>query len=172
MKIIRIIFSAVFFLLNAAVILRMFGIALFIGTYDIFWIVYSFSLLVWIVLICKTKKKLLIVPLCIYGCIFCIAPFRIGGISDVHMTKIESPNAENTVMVKEFRRPIHSGFSIYKRCFLNIYYMTSLKDMQTGYYPFSEGKGEYEWLDEDTVTLKYPYSKDSDKFNEVTVKFN
>lgn len=117
MKIIRIIFSAIFFLLNSAVILRMFGIALFIGTYDIFWIVYSFSLLVWIVLICKTKKKLLIVPLCIYGCIFCTAPFRIGGITKVYTTRLVSPSSDNTVIIRGFDRPVHSGFSIY--CFTN-----------------------------------------------------
>lgn len=174
MKAIRIFFFILFFILNVAVILRAFGIAIFIGTKDIFWGVYICSLITWAILIYKKKKMIfVIIPLCVHGLIFGLALFRIGGLTNTaYITKIVSSSSNNTVIIKEFDRPIHSGCAIYKKCFFNVYYMTSLTDMETNYFPFSENIGVYEWNDENTIQLRFPYSRGSKNYKTITVEFD
>lgn len=175
MKVSRILFFVVFSLLNIIVILRMVGIAFFIGTIDIFWILYICSLIAWGIIFFKTKKTIFaILPICSYGLLLVLAMFRVGGFlnNTVHTTKIISSSSNNSVIVKEFDRPIHSCCAIYKKCFLNVYYMVYINDMETNYYPFYENSGFYEWIDEDTIQLSFPYSKGSDKYKTFTIDFD
>lgn len=173
MKCIRVLFLVIFFICNIMLILRIFGIAVFISAKDIFWGVYVCSLITWAILIYRKRKVVLfIIPLCLHSLLFALALFRIGGIGHAaYITKIVSPSEKNTVIIKEFDKPVHGGCAIYKKCFLNIYYMTYLIDLETNYFPFSEETGTYKWSDEDTVQLSFPYSKGSEKHKTVTVTF-
>lgn len=174
-KINRILFFCCFFSFNIMVILRIIGITFFIGINDIFWVTFVCAIIAWGILIHKTKKiAFAILSICTYAFIFYLAIFRVGGFlnSTVHTTKIISSSSNNSVIVKEFDRPVHSCCAIYKKCFLNVYYMVYINDIETNYYPFYENSGFYEWIDEDIIQLSFPYSKDSDKYKTFTINFD
>lgn len=174
MKITRILFMCCFFSFNVMVILRIIGITFFIGTIDIFWFTFVCAIITWGILIFNTKKiAFAILPICIYTFIFGLAIFRVGGVSNrsVHTTKIVSSSSNNSVIIKEFDRPIHSCCAIYKKCFLNVYFMVHINDMETNYYPFYENFGVYDWIDDDTIQLSFPCSKDSDIYKTFIINF-
>ena len=174
-KITRILFFLLFFSFNIMVILRIFNVTFFIGVTDLFWFTFVCAVITWGILIYKLKKIVFaILPICIYAFVFYLAVFRVGGFfnSTVHTTKIISSSSNYSVIVKEFDRPIHSCCAIYKKCFLNVYYMVYIDDMEKDYYPFYENSGVYEWLDKDTIKLSFPYSKASDKYKKFTIDFD
>lgn len=157
------------------VILRMLKIAIFIGEQECYWVSYVLSCLLWIILICnKTEKSyvlLRIFTVALFILAFVFGLFRVGSINREQYTEvIVSESGNNAVIVKEYDRPIHRGFSIYKKIFLNVYYQIYNFDTQTGGHPFYGGNGSYEWFEEYSILIRFKMSETSND-TEVIITF-
>ncbi|SFC59733.1 hypothetical protein [Ruminococcus albus] len=141
------------------VILRYFGIAVLPEPSSAFWTIFAVSAVSFIILMCRKANKknvvLFIAGLFIYFFMFFVSLFKVGTIGGTeHFNTISSDDGKHTVVVHEFQRPIHSGFAIYRKVFLNVYICEHWTDVRTGYFPFENGDCKYEW-DNDTLNISF-----------------
>jgi hypothetical protein len=141
------------------VILRLFKIAVILKPSSVFWTSFAVSIVSFIVLMCKKANKknviLFIAGMFIYFSVFLVSLFRVGTIGGTeYFNTISSDDGKHTVVLHEFKRPIHSGFTIYKKIFLNIYICEYWTDVRPGYLPFESGDCNYEW-DNDTLNISF-----------------
>jgi hypothetical protein len=82
--------------------------------------------------------------------------------NDYHYTSIVSPENTNRVLVVEYDLPLNSEMVVYTQKFKCFYQRETYLATEYSFYPFFEGKTQYNWIDENQVELKYTLSKSSD----------
>ena len=121
----------------------------------------------------KVNKKnlaIFILGFLLYTSAFLVSLFRVGSIGGTeHFYPISSDDSKHTVVIQEYQRPIHGGFAIYRKVFLNVYKCEYFTDLRPGFLPFESGDCNYEW-DSDLLQISFRRS-DNTVYETVSIDF-